>query len=102
MQGLPRRECMLAMLRSIRNKHTFLPIGQNTALRKAIEEQLLYRNVQRFRGGLLSKAHRLVYHPTLGVKVIMKKKAVKGSGRNLDGRGAHEKFTSMCEGIPRL
>jgi len=27
--------------------------------RFSIEEQLLYRNVQRFRGGLVSKAHRL-------------------------------------------
>ena len=27
--------------------------------------QLLYRNVQRFRGGLEFKAHRLVYHSTL-------------------------------------
>jgi len=29
------------------------------------EEQLLYRNVKRFRGGLVSKAHRLLYHSTL-------------------------------------
>jgi len=31
-------------------------------------------NVQRFRGGLVFKAHRLLYHPTLGVRVIKKKK----------------------------
>jgi len=31
-------------------------------------------NVKRFRGGLVFKAHRLVYHSTLGVRVIMKKK----------------------------
>jgi len=30
--------------------------------------------VQRFRGGLVVKAHRLVYHSTLGVRVIKKKK----------------------------
>ena len=36
--------------------------------------QLLYINVQRFRGGLVFKAHRLVYHSTLGLRVIKKKK----------------------------
>jgi len=30
--------------------------------------------VKRFRGGLVSKAHRLVYHSTLGLRVIKKKK----------------------------
>ena len=37
-------------------------------------EQLLRRNVTRFRGGLVCKAHRLVYHSTLGSRVIKKKK----------------------------
>jgi len=32
------------------------------------------RNVKRFRGGLVFKAHRLVYHSTLGLGVIKKKK----------------------------
>jgi len=36
-------------------------------------EQLLHRNVQRFRGGLVVKAHRLLYHSTLGLRVIKKK-----------------------------
>jgi len=36
--------------------------------------QLLSRNVKRFRGGLVCKAHRLVYHSTLGWRVIKKKK----------------------------
>jgi len=31
-------------------------------------------NVKRFRGGLVFKAHRLVYHSTLGWRVIKKKK----------------------------
>ena len=35
--------------------------------------QLLYRNVQRFRGGLVCKAHRLLYHSTPCVRVIKKK-----------------------------
>jgi len=32
--------------------------------------------VKRFRGGLVFKAHRLVYHSTLGWRVIKKKKKV--------------------------
>ena len=36
--------------------------------------QLLRRNVKRFRGGLVFKAHRIVYHSTLGLRVIKKKK----------------------------
>jgi len=42
--------------------------------RVQIEEHLLQRNVKRFRGGLVFKAHRLVYHTTLGLRVIKKKK----------------------------
>ena len=34
----------------------------------------VYRIVQRFRGGLVFKAHRLLYHSTLGLRVIKKKK----------------------------
>ena len=37
------------------------------------EEQLLSRNVEQFRGGLVFKAHRLLYHSTLGLRVIQKK-----------------------------
>ena len=39
-----------------------------------VEEQLLHRNVKRFQGGLESKAHRLLYHSTLGSRVIKKKR----------------------------
>ena len=39
----------------------------------AVQEQLLYRNVQRFRGGLVFKAHRLLYRSILGLRVIKKK-----------------------------
>jgi len=47
----------------------------------SISEQLLRINVQRFRGGLVFKAHRLLYHSTLGLRVIKKKKkeCVRGS-----------------------
>ena len=34
----------------------------------------IYKKVQRFRGGLVFKAHRLVYHSTPGWRVIKKKK----------------------------
>ena len=37
-------------------------------------EQLLCRNGKQFRGGLVFKAHGLVYHSTLGSEVIKKKK----------------------------
>jgi len=40
-------------------------------------------NVQRFRGGLVFEAHRLVYHSTLGLRVIKQKKKKRrtvGSG----------------------
>ena len=30
----------------------------------AVSEQLLHRNVQRFRGGLVFEAHKLLYHST--------------------------------------
>ena len=33
------------------------------------------RNVKRFRGGLVFEAHRLLYHSTLGLRVIKKKQA---------------------------
>ena len=39
-----------------------------------VEEQLLYRNVGRFQGGLVFKAQRLVCHSTLGWRIIKKKK----------------------------
>jgi len=39
--------------------------------------ELLRRNVKRFRGGLVFKAHRLVYHSTLGWRVIKQKKKKK-------------------------
>ena len=42
--------------------------------RFSIQEQLLSRNVERFRGGLVFKAHRLLYHSTLGSIVIKKQK----------------------------
>ena len=38
------------------------------------KEELIRRNVERFREVLVFKAHRLLYHSTLGLRVIKKKK----------------------------
>ena len=40
--------------------------------------QLLRKNVMHFRGGLVFTTHRLVYHPTLGSRVIKKKETRRG------------------------
>ena len=40
------------------------------------------RNVKRFRGGLVFQAHRLLYHSTLGLRVIKKKNPARISFRN--------------------
>ena len=40
----------------------------------SIQQQLLSRNVKQFRGGLAFKAHRLLYHSTLGLRVIKKRR----------------------------
>ena len=45
------------------------------------QEQLLSRNAERFRGGLVYKAHRLFFHSALGSRVIKK----KGRERALEG-----------------
>jgi len=37
------------------------------------QEEQLYRNVQRFPGGLVFKVHRRVYHSTPGLRVTKKK-----------------------------
>ena len=49
----------------------------SSAASSSILEQLLRRNVRRFRGGLVFEAHRLLYHSTLGWRVIKKKKKKK-------------------------
>ena len=82
--------------------------GQNVGCR--IEEQLLRRNVKRFRGGLVFKAHRLVYHSTLVLKVRKKKMKIQGSGesfqgpevrrQNSGGRGQGDR-PSICTGAHR-
>jgi hypothetical protein len=52
---------------SIYNKlPRLLPFGRS--------KQLLYINMQWFQSELIFKVHRLLYHSTLGLKVIKKKK----------------------------
>ena len=49
-------------------------LSTTPALQPLSQEQMLRRNVKRFRGGIVFKAHGLVYHSTLGLRVIKKKK----------------------------
>ena len=71
-------------------------------------DPLLHRNVQRFRGGLVFKAHRLVYHSTLDLRVSKKKKVrdiycggadrlrgQRGLGRLWHDRGPQRKSMSL-------
>ena len=57
-------------------------------------------NVQRFRGGLVVKAHRLVYHSTLGLRVIKKKKRRIGSMKILlrSSAAPGARVARSCEG----
>jgi len=61
--------------------------GVHSGVRCRVHEGVC-RNVKRFRGGLVFKAHRLVYHSTLGWRVIKKKKYRKKRGIE-DGVGQH-------------
>ena len=51
-----------------------LALSLSASLSLSTRPQRARRNVQRFREGLVFKAHRLLYHSTLGVRVIEKKK----------------------------
>ena len=57
---------------------------------------LLSRNVERFQGGLVFKAHRLLYNSTLGPRVINKKK--KKGGHLQAPRSRPCLAESVCEG----
>jgi len=60
----------------------------------------LGRNVKRFRGGLVLKAHRLLYHSTLGSRVIKKKK-VQGFGLRVEGGHQAEEGSKRSEAHTR-
>ena len=51
------------------------PDAAGYSVQFSTEKQLLSRNSERFRGGLVCKAHRLLYHSPLGSRVIKKDKA---------------------------
>ena len=53
--------------------HALLRLREVTAKTQNLE-QLLHRNAKRFRGGLVCKAHRWLYHSTLGSRVMKKQK----------------------------
>ena len=48
-------------------------------LQLSIRQQLLRRNVERFRGGLVFKAHRPLHRSTPGLRVKKKKEAARGA-----------------------
>ena len=63
---------------------------------------LLFRgNGKRFRGGLVFKAHRLVYHSTLGLRVITKKKKKKKKKKGAD-IGIQPRHSSRPAATPLL
>jgi len=64
----------LALVRHDCSLGEFLDRELYRAVHFSIEEQLLSRNAERFRGGLVFKARRLLFHSTLGSRGIQKKK----------------------------
>ena len=50
------------------------------AVQFSISKQLLSRNMERFREGLVFKAHRILYHSTLGWRVMKKKRRIRVRG----------------------
>ena len=71
-----------------------------TCSRAPIQEHLLSRNVERFRGGLVFKAYRLLYHSTLGSRVMKKKKEARirlyGKG-NSNSHGARPVYQNHLD-----
>jgi len=80
------------------NNHTS---GCGGMVQFSIWEQLLHRNVQRCREGLVFKAHILLYYSTLGLRVIHKKKKKKRfsqmSLRTTTHRATEGWFMSLSE-----
>ena len=56
------------------------PISAVHLLEFSIYEQLPRKIVKRFRGGLVSKAHGLLYHSNLGSRAIKNKRTLQGAG----------------------
>ena len=62
-------------------------------------EHLLLRNVPRFQGGLVFKTHRFMFHSTLGVGAIKKKKDKKNTTRQ-SGPGQPACPTTLTQLLP--
>ena len=71
------------------------------AVQLSSSEQPLSRNVERFRGGLVFKAHRLLYHSTLSLRVIKKKrKSLVVLLERLPGAGGSEDLGQLGQDEP--
>ena len=63
-------------------------------------KKLLGRNVKRFRGGLVCEAHRLLYHSTLGLRVIKKRReGVRCGQRRGTRRARPSRPRFVCVGV---
>jgi len=63
----------------LKDEGCLLPSGISLKSR-ASSGQKIYRNAQWLPGGLMLKAHRLLYHSTLGLNAIKKKQSRFGEG----------------------
>jgi len=55
--------------------------------------------VERFRGGLVCKAHRLLYHPTLGLRVIKKKGGDRPVRLEEEVLDAEDEHADRCKSV---
>ena len=72
-------------------------VPRTHGVKLGIVSQLLSRNVERFRGGLVVKAHRCLYHSTLDSRVI-KKKSVKAKAE-AGTTHSRERLLSSCSSL---
>ena len=72
-----------------------MTFDENTEVHHADRVSGVRRNVKQFRGGLVFKAHTLLYHSTLGWRVIKKKKGVRDVAEVGD-ESVREKCSVFC------
>ena len=64
---------------------------------------MLSRKVVRFRGGLVFKAHRLLYHSTLGLRKIKKNKSWETwAGKHCFNGAGHERASPLDHELKAL
>ena len=61
--------------------------------------KLLHRNEKRFRGGLVFKAHRWLYHSTLGSREIKKRRREEGPKESQRREAALEATQGQMNGV---